>query len=71
MKSEVLDRFLAILFLRNSDQGRFGDLLVEYRKAYAGQENKYPKNISTMIDIMRAQPKKRSRKKNPKSFEVR
>ena len=60
-----MERFYAILFTRNSDRARYGDLVVKYRKAFAGQEDKYPKKLTTMINIMRAQPKKRSSNKKP------
>ena len=62
---EGMERFYSVLFLRNSDQARYGDLVIEYRKAFAGEENKYPKKLTTMIDIMRAQPKKRSANRRP------
>ena len=64
--AEGMERFFVILFLRNSDQARYGNLIVKYRKAFAGQEDKYPQKLSTMIDIMRAQPKKHSTNKKPK-----
>ena len=32
VKSRELDKFLAVLFLRNANYERFGDLLFEYRK---------------------------------------
>ena len=64
---EGMERFYSVLFLRNSDKARYGDLVLEYCKAFAGEENKYPKKLTTMIDIMRAQPKKRSaNRKHPK-----
>ena len=63
-KKEVLDRFLAALFLRNSDTGSYGNLVFKYREAYAGNEDKYPADVKTMLDIMRSQPKKNKKKKN-------
>ena len=62
---EGMEQFYAVLFLRNSDQSRYGKLVEDYCLAYAGEENKYPRKLSTMIDIMRAQPKKKSTNKKP------
>ena len=36
-----MDMFMENLFLRRSDQGRFGEILVDYQKAFANKENKY------------------------------
>ena len=53
-KREVLGRFLVVISLRNSDQGCFGSLLMKYCEAYAGQEDKYPSDVNTMLDILRS-----------------
>ena len=55
---------MATLFLRNVDQERFGELLVDYRKAYAANEVKYPGYMQTILDGMRHQPVKRKRNEN-------
>ena len=46
------------LFLQNADGDRYGDLLVEYRKAFANKECRYPSSVSNMMDVMRQQPRK-------------
>lgn len=58
VKSRELDKFLAALFLQNANHERFGDLFLDYRKAYANNEVKYPKDLKTMMDIMRQQQKR-------------
>ena len=45
VKSRELDKFLAVLFLRNANHERFGDLLFEYRKAFANDEEKYSQRV--------------------------
>ena len=47
----------------------FGDLLVDYRKAYANKEVKYPKNMSDMMDVMQQQPIRKKKKVPGKSPE--
>ena len=56
---------MSVLFLRNANHERFGELLVDYRKAYANKEVKYPQNLSDMIDVMRQQPIKKKKKASP------
>ena len=62
VKSKELQKFMATLFLRNANHERFGDLLLDYRKAYAAKEVTYPSNMQTMMDVMRQQPIKKKRK---------
>ena len=38
---------------------------MDYRKAYAGKEVKYPANLQTMMDVMRQQPLKKKKKDSP------
>ena len=65
LKEDVVGRFMAILFLRNAKQSCFGEMLVEYRKAFANKEDIYPKTIPDMVDVVRKIPEKK-RKQNPK-----
>ena len=58
VKSTELQKFMSELFLRNADHERFGELLVEFRKAYAAKEVKHPADMWTMMDVMRQQPVK-------------
>ena len=62
-KRNELRKFVAILFLRNSDYGTYNDLLVEYRKSFANKVDIYPKSLEDVVDVMRQQPAK---KKKPK-----
>ena len=64
-KKKELEKFMATLFLRNASYDRFGDLILECRKAYAGKELKYPDNLQTMMDLMRQQPLKKKRTDSP------
>ena len=59
LKKDVTGRFMAILFLRNAEQSRFGEMLLEYRKAFANKEDKYPRTIPDMVDVMRKMPEKK------------
>ena len=52
-KEKELDKFITIMFLGNTDQESFGDLLVEYRRVLANNENKYPATMVIMMDAMR------------------
>lgn len=57
-----------VLFLRNSEHGRYGELLVDYRKSYANKDCRYPENVSDTIDVMRQHPDKK-RPKSPRNDE--
>ena len=66
------ERFKSILFLRNAESARFGDLLVDYRKEYANNIDKYPEDLQTMVDVMWQQPEKKCKpptKPQPKKEE--
>ena len=52
---------MAIIFLRNAEQSRFGEMLFEYRKAFANKEDRYPRKIPDMVDIMRIIPEKKQK----------
>ena len=63
VKKKAMDNFLAMLFLRNTDKERFGDMLVDFRKSYANKDNKYPQSVADMMDVMRQQPEKQRKPK--------
>ena len=65
INSNAFQMFIGTLFLRNANHERFGDLLLEYRKAYAAKEVEYLSNMQTMMDVMRQQPIKKKRKDSP------
>ena len=53
-----LEKFIAVLFLRNADYGTYNKLMVEYRKSYANKYDTYPKSLKDVVDVMRqVQPK--------------
>ena len=64
MKDNVFDQFMAILFLRASDQTKYGKMQDEYRMAYANKKDNYPKLVVEMVDVTR-QVKVITRKKLP------
>ena len=64
-KKGGLTKFIAVLFLRNSNYDHYRYLLVEYRKGFANKDNTYTADLQSMIDVMRQVPSKRV-KPNPK-----
>ena len=70
LKGEELNKFMAILFLRNAEEDRFGEMMIEYRKSFANKDNKYPKSVPDMIDVMRQQPEKKRKQKYPPTKKV-
>ena len=60
-KKEMLDKFIAVLFLRNSNYERYNSMLVEYRKDFANKCNKYPADLQAMMDVMRQVPVKKKK----------
>ena len=64
-RSKELKKFIAVLFLRNSDYATYNELLVDYRKNFANKQNFYPKSLKDMVDVMRqVTPKKKKPGKN-------
>ena len=68
VENQVMENFMGMFFLRNSDKYRFGEMLVEYHKSYVNKDNKYPQTVSNMMDVMRQQPKKWKKKNLRKLF---
>ena len=56
MKAESWDEFVSVLFLRNSHQSRFSSMMPDFRKSFANNDDKYPKDLLSMMDVMRQQP---------------
>ena len=52
IKIKELDKLLSVLFLRNANHDRFGELLVEYRQAFTNKDVKSQQNLGTMMDFM-------------------
>ena len=64
-RSKELKKFIAVLFLRNSDYSTYNKLLVDYRKNFANKLNLYPESLEDMVDVMRQViPKKKKSDKN-------
>lgn len=59
LKKHIFGRFMAILFLRNAEQYHFGELLLEYWKAFSNKEDRYPRTIPVMVNSMRKIPEKK------------
>ena len=53
------------MLLQGSNQATYGDMMLDYHKAYANKQDHYPKNIQDMVDTMWQEPKRY--KKNPES----
>ena len=51
-KEATRQAFLAMLFLRNSDQARYGPLLLEMSNHYAAGRDLYPKDITTAYSLL-------------------
>ena len=56
VKAESWDEFVSVLFLRNSNQARFSSMMLDFRKNFANNDDKYPKDLLSMMDVMRQQP---------------
>ena len=53
LKDQAWEEFIAVMFLRNANHARFSGMLLDFRKLYANNDDKYPKNLKTMVDVMR------------------
>jgi hypothetical protein len=52
MKDGALDKWMAYLLLRNSDQGKYGSMLNGLVSQFSMQNNQYPRKISDATDIL-------------------
>ena len=67
MKNDAFDQFMAILFLRASDQTKYVKMQDDYRMLYANKKDDYPKSVKDMVDVMRqvkVSPRKKSADKS-------
>ena len=63
LKKGAIDAIMAILFLRNSNQGEYGELAVhDYRKKFANSEDQYTKTLRQVVDVMQQIKPKRKKK---------
>ena len=53
VKSKAFEKFMFILFLRASDQGKYGKMQDECCTDYSNKKENYPKSIVDMVDVMR------------------
>ena len=65
VKKDELEKFMAVLFLRNASYEKYNKLLVKYRKAYANNDCRYPDMIQKMMDVMRQVQVKKKRTQKP------
>ena len=64
LKSKALKKFFALMFLKQSDQQRYGRLLKEFRQSYANsQRDIYPEDLTSMFEVMRTVKVKKPAKK--------
>ena len=56
VKKDSWDEFISVLFLRNSNHARFSGMMLDFRKSFANNDDKYPKDLLSMMDVMRQQP---------------
>ena len=67
MKERALKKFSGLLYLRQSDQKRYGHLLKEWCQQYAnGQRDLYSKDLSATFKVMRTVEIKKTKKEQPK-----
>jgi len=43
---------MAVLYIKNSDQRKYGSLLYDLQINYASKQNKYPQPVSAALDVM-------------------
>ena len=53
LKSAAFEAWMAAVFLRGSNQSIYGELMRDYRKDFANQDDNYPKSVRAMVDVMR------------------
>ena len=53
LKAAGLEAWMAEIFLRGLNQGVYSELMRDYRKDYANQDDNYPKSVRGMVDVMR------------------
>ena len=71
MKDESLKKFFGLMFLKQSDQSKYGHLLKEFRQSYTNkQRDVYPEDLTCMFDVMRTVEVKKAKPKSaPKNVE--
>ena len=53
LKAAAFEAWMAAVFLRGSNQSIYGELMRDYRKDFANQDDNYPKSVRAMVDVMR------------------
>ena len=71
LKTAEMDKFWAMLFIKGSDQSRFGVLMTELCQSYANSRDLYPTKLSNIVDVRRIIPQNKKERgegsKNDKS----
>ena len=67
MREGSFNAFMTYLFLRGSDQPRYGSMGESYRMAFGNKKDEYPKIIHDMIDVMRQMKPSRKNSTLPKN----
>ena len=63
MKEQTLDKFFGIMFLKQSNQFQYGDLLRDWRQSYAnGQRDLYPNGLKSMFEVMKTVERQKKKK---------
>ena len=61
---------MKVLFLINAKNDMFGDMVVDYEKLHANENNRYPQLVPDMMDIVRQHPEKKRKPKPPKKRRI-
>ena len=61
LKDQAWEEFIAVMFLRNANHACFDGMLLDFLKSFANNDDKYPKNLKTMVDVMRQQPENKKK----------
>ena len=65
MKENDFEAWMAAIFLCGSNQSIYAELMKDYRKDYANQDDNYPKTVRGMVDVMRQlKPKLKTKQPN-------
>ena len=52
LKAEAFEKWMAALYIKNSDQRKYGSLLYDLQINHANKQKKYPQTVSAALDVM-------------------
>ena len=52
MKAQAFNKWMAFLYLKNSDQNRYGSLLTGLASQYSLKKDQYPTNLADATDVL-------------------